>query len=182
MKELFEEGSGWGNYAIRGIVEIELPQAVALSPQTPGWWVLSACFLLWLGYRMYKRLQRYWRNRYRRVAIAKLKYLQRQFVNGDETVLQQVPELLKATALQAYPRRDVASLYGEEWELFLDSCYQGSAFSKEFTGSLSSLSYRSLQQPHDPASEQFWSQIKLWIKNHREEGSYQKVSSERSVM
>lgn len=169
MNALFEEGSGWGNYAIQGIVEIQLPEAVSLWPQTPGWWVLLVVLLSWLLSRLLQSLQRYWRNRYRRMAIAQLLLIQQQVSAGNNAVLRQVPELIKATALQAYPRHQIANLYGHSWEAFLDSSYPGPSFKEHFPGQLYAMSYDSPDLLPRPVNDQWWSQLQLWILTHQGE-------------
>ncbi|MEH6910770.1 MAG: DUF4381 domain-containing protein [Oceanicoccus sp.] len=166
MNVLFEEGSGWGNYALNGLVEIQLPEAVSMWPQTPGWWLLLAGLLLWGMVRAYKSVKSYWRNRYRRVALARLQQLRHQFSSGDMTGLSSVPELLKATALQAYPRANVASLYGRDWELFLDMNCSGHIFSQQLSGVLAELSYGDVAQSKVSLDDQFWLGIQEWIQYH----------------
>lgn len=166
MSVLFEEGSGWGNYALTGLVEIQLPKAVSLWPQTPGWWLLLVGLLLWGMVRAYKYIRSYWNNRYRRVALVRLQQLRRQFSAGDMTGLSSVPELLKATALQAYPRANVASLYGSDWELFLDARYSGHVFSQQFAGVLAELSYGDVAQSKVSLDDQFWLGVQEWIQYH----------------
>lgn len=164
---LFEQGSGWGNYAVNGLVEIHLPKAVSLWPQTPGWWLLLAGFVLWGLVKVCKAVENYWGNRYRRAALARLQQLRHQFNAGDLTGLSSVPELLKATALQAYPRVVVASLFGRDWELFLDARHSGDFFSDQFSGLLAELSYRGIAPIEVPIDDRFWQGVQAWIQYHR---------------
>lgn len=88
---------------LRDIVE---PSPVPWWPPAPGWWwlltivgliVVGAAVLGW----------RHWRaNAYRRVALRELR-------GSDNVAL--IAELLKRTALVAYPRARVASLTGRAW-------------------------------------------------------------------
>jgi hypothetical protein len=108
-------GPGWGNYAIRGIVEIELPDPVSLLPQTPGWWALLAlacALLLRWGWR---RLRRWQHNRYRREALSSLGRLETRFSAGDTSVLLELAPLLRATAVHASSRQAIASASGDDW-------------------------------------------------------------------
>ena len=94
--------------------ELALPEPVSWLPQTDGWWVglawLAGVALLaarkWVAHRR--------ANRYRREALANLDALS---AAGAEPA--RVAELVKRTALSAYPRAKVAGLYGEEWADFL---------------------------------------------------------------
>jgi hypothetical protein len=165
MSEPF--GSGWGNYSIQGIVEIQFPEPIDLWPQTPGWWLLLFGLLAWAANRIVHALKRRWRNRYRGLAIEKLAGLRHEVEAGDPKALRKVPELVKSVALQAFPRTDIAELSGEAWEVFLDGSYSGPSFAQKFPGMLYTLSYRSVENLEEPVSEQFWSQVQLWIATHR---------------
>ncbi len=170
MSDPFAPDSGWGNYALAGFTEIELPTAIALIPQTPGWWLLLFVILYFLGKQSYRAIRRYWRNRYRRLAIQQLQSVQNQINQGDSTSLSKIPAILKATALHAYPRQNVAKLFGREWEAFLDNSYDGPSFTQHFPGKLYALSYQTVTEPLPKTSElnqQFWQQCHLWISTHR---------------
>ncbi len=108
-------GPGWGNYAIRGIVEVELPEAVPFWPQTPGWWLLLFALLLGIGRYAWHRHQQWLRDRYRREALAELDRLRQRLAAGDRESLRELAALLRATALAAGDRNRLASLSGEAW-------------------------------------------------------------------
>ncbi len=86
--------------------DIVVPSAVPWWPPAPGWWIVSAVLLVVLivaGFHAW----RVWRgNAYRRAALREL----RQAVSVGE-----IAEILKRTALCAYPRTDVAALSGSSW-------------------------------------------------------------------
>lgn len=115
MIEIF--GPGWGNYAIRGIVETSIPQQISLRPATPGWWILLALLGCSVFYVSWKRWQQHLRNRYRREAQAALDQLEAAYQEGDRECLRELAPLLRATALQATGQRDeLASVSGEAWQ------------------------------------------------------------------
>lgn len=95
------------------------PEQVAWWPQTPGWWILLAwlvaiaTLLAWRGYRHYRH------NRYRREALILLGAIETRAQGNPASVAVEVATLLKRTALAAYPRAQVAQLYGDEWADFL---------------------------------------------------------------
>ncbi len=96
------------------------PDPVSMLPQTWGWVVL--CFLMAAGivfviYR-YRRLRL--ANAYRRAALVELEDI------GDDTA--KIAELLRRTALAAYPRETVASLYGQDWLNFLNQAVNKKLF------------------------------------------------------
>ncbi len=173
--ELF--GSGWGNYAIKGIVEFQLPEKnISLWPQTPGWLALALLLSVLVISRIAKIVRRYWLDRYRRLALIKLKNIRQQAIT-DTAKLRDIPELIKATALQIYAREKIASLHGEQWEQFLDQSMNDTAFSQRFAGHLAALSYGPIDGSMNGAvddaeyliNEAFYQQLQRWIKHHDSE-------------
>ncbi len=167
MNDLFAPDSGWGNYALKGFNEIQVPEPVSLWPQTFGWWLLVIALICWLLALLFKQAQRYRRNRYRRQALLQLTALRTTAAQNSNEGLRQIPAILKATALHAFPRVDVASLYGDEWEVFLDSKYDGPSFSRECPGLLYALSYQPVDAQLCCPSDAFWAQVSSWISHHR---------------
>ena len=109
----------FGNYTIKGIEEVVAPAQVSWWPATLGWQVLLAAAVLALAWWGFRRLQRWLRNGYRRAALGELRALSA----GDDPPQQRlvsVARLLKATALAAYPRGDVAPLSGADWLQWLN--------------------------------------------------------------
>src|SRR5262245_52349452 len=94
--------------------DIVVPPAVGWWPPAPGWYwllgfaVLAALALLLHGFAVWQR------NRYRREALAELATLERQACDRKtrDGVPAGISELLKRTALTAFPRPRVASLSG----------------------------------------------------------------------
>lgn len=104
------------------LADIVTPPPPAWWPQTVGWLLVGICMLcalLWLGWRTW----RHWRaNRYRRAALKELGRLQAGLdANGPDRAqaLLSLAELLKRTALAAWPRETVAALSGTSWREFL---------------------------------------------------------------
>lgn len=108
----------FGNLMLAGLDEINLPEAVSLWPQAQGWKYLAILLLGMACYFSYKIAQRWWKNRYRRAAIDKLSEIEGG--TYDETILYRLAFLIKATALQIYPRTEIASLYGAPWFSYLN--------------------------------------------------------------
>ena len=96
-----------------------MPEPIAWTPATPGWWIVSA-WLLAVALLIALQIVRYRRRtRYRRQALAELKVIRASADAEPEKTAQQVALLLKRTALVAYPREQVAALYGADWARFL---------------------------------------------------------------
>lgn len=132
----------FGNYALGDFVEVVSPQAVSWLPQTPGWWIVGVgltALALRYGWR---RLRHWYRNRYRREAVARLQQISAQA--SDQRLLTEINKLLKLTAMAAYSRGRVASLYGEEWTEFLNRQCTQPAFTPEQSQCLAQGPYRPL--------------------------------------
>jgi hypothetical protein len=99
--------------------EIVLPEPISRMPEGPGWWILLA-WLVAVGaaFARYLLLRRR-ANAYRRDAITLLRAIaSNKNVSGSKAA-EQIAVLVKRTALAAYPRETIASLYGADWAHFL---------------------------------------------------------------
>lgn len=101
--------------------DIHLPAAPDFWPPAPGWWVLAALLsglaawaavLLWRQFRI---------RRQRRRILALLEQMEH---SSGRTVtpefLVQLSNLIRRLALMRFPRREIASLTGQDWLRFLD--------------------------------------------------------------
>ena len=91
--------------------DIAEPPAVPWYPFAPGWWVLLGIAVvagLYFGIRAWLNWKR---NAYRRAALAELEG------GGD---VAKASEILKRTALVAFPRTKVAALTGSAWCAWLE--------------------------------------------------------------
>lgn len=94
--------------------DLALPPVISSWPPAPAasaLLILLAITALWL---LLQRWRRYRQNAYRRLALQQLGRLQRA-CRQDPAQLQRLPQLLRHTALQIWPREQVASLHGETW-------------------------------------------------------------------
>jgi len=94
---------------------------------------------------------------YRRAALARLAAV------GNDPV--KIAEILRRTALVAYPRAQVASLSGADWLDFLDRTGGGSEFRESAGKALAEAPYR----PGPAPSERLEALAERWIRAHREE-------------
>jgi len=108
----------FGNYALGDFAEVVAPAPVDWLPQTVGWAILAALLGLYLARMAWRRLRRWYRDRYRREAWRALAAL-----DGDgEWFASEASALLKRTALAAFDRPRVAGLTGQAWVDFLNDC------------------------------------------------------------
>jgi len=96
------------------------PPAISLWPQTEAWlWagLVALVFAAWLirHWILHRRA-----NSYRRAALREI----RAAVDSPAALA----EILRRTALVAFPRSQVAGLYGDEWLAFLEHTGGGKAF------------------------------------------------------
>ncbi len=133
----------FGNYALgEGFAEVVPPEAVSWLPRTAGWQLLGGVLAVLLLYRGWRGLRRWYRNRYRREAAARLQRLAGQ----PDTPLPagEVNKLLKLTALAAFPREEVAGLYGPAWIDWLNRQCAAPAFAGEQAELLAEGTYRAV--------------------------------------
>lgn len=156
--ELFGSDRMWG------LKELPLPEPVSWWPQTPGWYLLGTALLLvlvWLGWKLWLRYQR---NSYRREGMARLNGMA-----SDPQALKDLPFLLRRSALQAAPRKDVASLRGDDWLAWLDDSAGRKLFEQTDAEALDELSFagendRSLD---DVSAQRLIEASKVWMRSHR---------------
>lgn len=110
--------------------DIIMPAPAPWWPPAPGWyWVLGLMIVMLLA-ALITGLIRWQHNRYRREALAELARHEMALQNAElrSPALLSLAELLKRTAVTAFPREDVATLTGPKWFAFLDYTARGSRF------------------------------------------------------
>ncbi|MEM8812981.1 MAG: DUF4381 domain-containing protein [Pseudomonadota bacterium] len=96
------------------------PPPVSLWPQTQAWIWLGMFIGIGLAWLLHRTRSRRRANAYRREALAELD------AALDDPIL--IAGVIRRSALSAFPRRQIASLYGEDWLRFLDESYGGTDF------------------------------------------------------
>jgi len=140
-------------------------------PQTIGWYVVFGLILFVTGYWVYGRLQRFQKNRYRRLALAELAVIEGELQQPEKCAeaLVEIPVLLKWTALAAFPRSEVAGLSGERWLAFLDKTMGGKDFTEGGGRLLSELAYAPAPGIAELSDERIRNLLQLtrrWIERH----------------
>ena len=95
------------------------PAPVSLLPATDAWLVVAGWTVAGIAIALAAWRRRWQRNRYRREALKALADIEADASLDASTSAARIAEVVKRTALAAYPRETVASLYGKAWSEFL---------------------------------------------------------------
>ena len=160
--------------SLQNLNDIVLPEAAAWWPLASGWYFLLGLLLIFLVWLIYTSIQHRIKNRYRRAALHQLQLLTQEINKTDkrDSVLRQIPILLKRTALTAYPRRQLASLTGKSWHAFLNSKVGTPSFTESSCNSLDCISYSvgDLDTVDAEAANELLEASKHWLKHHHPAG------------
>lgn len=155
----------FGNYVIKGISEVIPPDSVSWLPSAPAWRLLAVAAAAYLIWYAIGKVRHWWRNRYRREACRQLNLL----TASDPAPVQNIAVLLKATALQARPRSEVARLSGQDWVSWLNR-QAPAAFSTGSAELLGSTQYRAASIGPDQF-ETLRQECRNWIMQHQDSGN-----------
>jgi hypothetical protein len=145
--------------------DIHLPEPISWWPMAPGWWILiigGAALAVWLIRFFYRRHSA---KLYRRQALEKLHRL--KLIKDSQQQLRELFELLKQTAISAYPNRHPSSKSIDQFIVFLQRSCDKPVFDKgniEFDKALYSSSSHKIEH-----SEELFEDAKIWIKQHNPE-------------
>ena len=142
--------------------ELVLPDPVSLVPEGPGWWILAAWAVLVAAICARALIASRRRNLYRREAMASLDRIEAAAGDDPAAAAMQIAVLLKQAALAAYPRADVAALYGEKWARFLSESASNDRAIEEASMRLATASYRP-----DADWRELVSPARRWLRIHR---------------
>lgn len=155
--------------------DIIAPPPVPWWPPATGWyWVIALLFAFGI-YFAAKRFVYWQHNAYRREALAEW-HRHNALLSNPTTctnALMGMAELLKRTALSAFPRPQVAALTGREWLAFLDQTTAMHHFDSETGALLERAAYNQinpsevdLRRAQDAAELAYY-----WIAHHRIENA-----------
>ena len=139
-----------------------VPEPIPWLPATPGWWTVLGWLLALLFLAAWQIVKRRRRDRYRRDALAELKAIEADSSADPAMAAQRIAAVLKRTALVAYPRKDVAGLYGTEWARFLTESSNNDRRIAQAAESLAAAAYRPDADPHV-----LHAPARRWIRRHR---------------
>jgi hypothetical protein len=154
----------FGNYALGEFVEVVSPGDISWLPQTTGWLWLGAALLAVLVHYGWKRLRRWYHNRYRREAAARLKQLAQ--AGPQDSWLTELNKLMKLTALAGFSREQVARLSGQEWIDFLNRQCASPTFSPD-QGRLLAHGVYEHTAVADSTRQALFGACLNWVQQHR---------------
>ena len=136
--------------------DIFVPPPVSWWPLAPAWWVVGCACLALVFVLLVWTILRWRRHAYRRAAVRAI---------AAATSPSEIAGLLKRTALAAFPRSDVASLSGSEWNDWLRMT-SGLQIPEVVSHYLSSGAYDKNVQIEQAALAEF---AVAWVRSHRAE-------------
>jgi hypothetical protein len=165
LHERIPVDESFGNLLLVGLEEINLPEPLSFWPLAPGWKYL-AVFLSIVGiYCLFKTAQRWQKNGYRREGLAQLAEIEISL--KDDLRLYRLAYLIKAIALQLYPRTDIAALTGASWFAYLNKMSAEAYFDRRCIELLGSSRYSA--SAADLSQDDFnylVLKIRCWIEQH----------------
>ncbi|CAM3636176.1 DUF4381 domain-containing protein [Parendozoicomonas haliclonae] len=145
-----------------------LPEPISWFPPAPGWWILALLIITLITAVVIWLVQRHRRNAYRREALKQLDQIAQSFqFDGDARQLaKNCNLLLKATALQVWPREQVANLVDKDWLDFLARSSGLNDFQSETGQQLGANLYAKPQTEQAGSGEQLITLTRQWISKH----------------
>jgi len=151
--------------ALKSLADIALPPPISYMPQTWGWAALAILLLLAAAALLWISLRRRQANRYRREALAELDALVGRGAGEAGDFQQKLAEILKRTALAAWPREAVASLSGAGWAQFLAGHGPSKDASEPLAALVNDREYAARpMRPDEQAA--LVAAVRLWIERH----------------
>lgn len=147
--------------ALRSLHDIAIPPPISWLPQTWGWGLLAALLFLAIAIFIVRWFVRYRRNAYRREALHALESISNNILSAHSPAIE-VAELLKRTALSAWPRIDVATLSSSRWIGFLEQ-HSSEPLGADLKALLTGQEYEPGPTKDLPV---IVSQARLWIERH----------------
>ena len=134
-------------YSLDQLRDIVVPEPPPLWPPATEFWLLLIVVVVSIAIVVFQWRQRQRANAYRRAGLALL---------HRAGTVHEISVILKRVALAAFPREQVASLYGADWAAFLNT----TCSRRDFTPLLQ-------VEPDTPAGADIKRLASAWIRHHR---------------
>ena len=134
-------------YSLDNLRDIVVPEPPPSWPPAPEVWLLTVVVIAAVAVFVYQRRRQRQANAYRRAGLSLL---------HEAGTVHEISVILKRVALAAFPREQVASLYGDAWGAFLSqSCGR-----RDFSPLIEAA-------PDTPADNKARRLAATWIRRHR---------------
>lgn len=143
--------------------DIHSPPPPEWWPPAPGWWLLAALVLVALYFVAIRAVKAWQHARKIRRIRNEFESIVAQYraTTDGRALLSQTSALMKRVALSRYPRRDVASLSGQQWlEFLLDQ--PGGAALRPIANELKHAPYQSAPQL---GADRLISAVRAWLRS-----------------
>ena len=141
--------------------DIHLPDPISWWPPAPGWWLLLLLIVAAVCYLGAMAIKRYNRRLYRRQAMAELRQIEQ--LPCQPKVIATF-EILRRTAISAYPREPLTNLGINEFISFLDTQHR-SLILLDNSNCIESFLYAD-QTPSQELTEAIFNSAKVWVQRH----------------
>ncbi len=157
--------------SLANLHDIVVPDPAPFWPPAAGWYLLGTLLVIALGWLIVQSVKRWFRNQYRRVAMNHLHRLRQSTLasNQPSTLVSAINQILKRTALAAWPREQVAALSGESWWNFLQRTGGMRSLTPEQKGTLENIAFSSTRSGELSSENlnQLFELAEHWIRTHR---------------
>ena len=150
------------NSALAPFNEPEIIVEMNHWPQTWGWYVLVTLGVIWILNKLLARLKGWWRNRYRREALSRLRGIA-SMPTPERTVAAN--ELLKIVGVYVYGRELLATISDRDWYDLLNASIDVPVFTDALQSSMSAALYRGQELTAAEAAA-YLAAIDYWLKTH----------------
>lgn len=147
--------------------DIVLPPQVPWLPPPVGWAIVGAALAAAALVALWRAIERWRANAYRREALRRLAAVEAATKSGVERAQGAADSLaiLKRAALAAYPREAVADLTGAQWAAFLDRTGGTTDFTRGDGADLWPLAYGAPAGSGRPDAA--FAAARRWLRRHR---------------
>lgn len=154
--------------ALSGLADIVVPAPISMAPTTWGWAVLGIVVCTGLVVLLIFGLRSYFRNHYRRQALAELSAIAERIESDEKRrdAVLLIPPLLKRTALAATSSATLPGLSGPPWIAFLQASAPPHVIEGPAAYYLAEGEYRSGAAPALHEARQLSHAARAWIEGH----------------